>query len=78
VSNIQYATHQPHRTWIRARNGSTHSTYCGECTLLSTRNAHTMLPLTCTHGYASSRRHQPTASATTQVSTINNGVSTFS
>jgi hypothetical protein len=49
-SEAQKLAHQPQRTAISAKNGSSHSVYCGECTLLSSRNAQSIAPDTCTHG----------------------------
>lgn len=49
-SLTQKLNHHPQRTRISAKNGSNHSVYCGECTLFSSRNAHSIAAETCTHG----------------------------
>jgi hypothetical protein len=50
-SVTQKVTHHPQRTWISAKNGSSHRAYCGLCTLFSSRKAHSIAAHTCTHGY---------------------------
>ena len=49
-SATRYATIQPHRTRSSTKNGSSHSVYCGECTLCSSRNPHSIAALTPIHG----------------------------
>src|SRR3954471_1127082 len=48
-------------TRIRTSIGTSHSVYCGECTLCSNRNPHSMAADTAIHGYVPSRlyRSQP-------------------
>lgn len=38
-------------TLSRMKKGSSHSTYCGECTLWKSMNAARIAPLTPSHGY---------------------------
>ena len=44
------AATQPHGTRSSTKNGSSHSVYCGECTLCSSRNPHSIAALTPIHG----------------------------
>jgi len=50
TSTATNATHQPQRSRSSTKNGSTHSTYCSEYTLLNSRNAQIIAALTCSHG----------------------------
>lgn len=43
-------------TLSRMKKGSSHSTYCGECTLWKSMNAARIAPLTPSHGYTPVRR----------------------
>src|SRR4051812_33847629 len=74
-SATKYATIQPHCTRSSTKNGSSHSVYCGECTLCSSRKPHSIAALTPTHGKVPSRRHrhQPTAHAATNDRTTSAG-----
>jgi succinate dehydrogenase/fumarate reductase-like Fe-S protein len=54
-SATRYAAIQLHSTRSSTKNGSSHSVYCGECTLCSSRNPHSIAPDTAIHGYSPSR-----------------------
>src|SRR3954452_11789489 len=74
-----YAVHQPHRSRMRQKNGSSHRAYCGLCALFVTMKTARIAPQTCTKGNVPSRcaRHQPTPQAAAVPITSSTGTTTL-